>query len=525
MRIYIFITIILMNVNYSQLIPKMNYEEISDEGNNEISPRILVTDVLEDTIDPDNYIVGPGDQFAFNMLSADGMVNLELIVTPSGEILIPAVGKVHVDGITLSKAINSVIAQCKNKYSNATIHIALTKIRKFRVLAKGPVDKPGYIDVTPIMRISELFELVYIKKDELSDIKVKPISRRNILLWRDNIPIRVDLVKFNMFGDNLINPQLKQGDVVEFTLQEKYTGIYGGIKIPGKYELVEGESLYDLIQIAGGFTKNADFTRMEITRFITDIEKTNLVVNSINDASNFILQDEDHINIRIKRDYKRQDLVTVDGEVNYPGTYSIEPNVTTIGDLIHNCGGLTSKADLSKIQVNNRSISLLPDIELERINFIPEEYRSNEEKAYMKARIRAPKGIIVSSEKNFTEQIYNFPLNRGDVVYIPEAMEYIEILGAVIHPGRYPFIREYSVDNYIQLAGGITETATKDRYIVRHSTGQRIPLKNNSVIENGDVIFIAEKMEYSKWERFKEIMAVAGQAAALIVVIQNAMGL
>lgn len=524
-KIFSLICILITSILISQNATINSYEvDNYNKYQEDISAPGLILDVLEETINPDNYLVGPGDQFAFNMLSADGMVNLNLMVTPTGEILIPAVGKIMVDGKTLSETIIVITEQCHNKYSNAAMHIALTKIRKFRVLVIGPVTSPGFTVVSPLMRISDIFKTINEKIPDEIHQENKLISQRNIILWRDNKPIQVDLIKFNMFGVKSLNPQLKQGDVIEFGLQEKFVGIFGGVKLPGKYELVDKETLFDLIQISGGFTKNADFTRIEVTRFISDIDKINIVVDSINEANNFILQDEDHINIRIKKDYKRQDLVIVTGEVNYPGTYSIEPNVTTVGDVIKNCGGLSSKADISKIQVNNYLISKFSDIEMDRIILIPEEYRSDEEKAYMKARARSSRGMMASSEINFTKQILNFPLNRGDEVNIPEALEYVEILGAVVHPGRYPFFRNYSADNYIQLAGGTTDTATRNKYIVKQSTGHRIPITKELGIENGDVIFIAEKLEYSKWERFKEIMAVTGQAAALIMVVQNALG-
>ena len=43
-------------------------------------------------------------------------------------------------------------------------------------------------------------------------------------------------------------------------------------------------------------------------------------------------------------------------------------------------------------------------------------------------------------------------------------------------------------------------------------------------IENGDTIFIPEKMEYNKWIILRETLSSMGQVAALIVVIQNAIG-
>ena len=74
------------------------------------------------------------------------------------------------------------------------------------------------------------------------------------------------------------------------------------------------------------------------------------------------------------------------------------------------------------------------------------------------------------------------------------------------------------------MAGGLTETATRKKYIIKSSTGLRLPLSRKVIIENGDIIFISEKLEYNKWTRTQEIMTTLGQMAAIIMVIQNAIG-
>ena len=159
-KIFLLVCIIINSILISQNSMNKTYEvENLNIRQEKISAPNIIIDILEETINPDNYLVGPGDHFAFNMLSADGMVNLNLVVTPTGEILIPAVGKIKVDGKTLSETIIVITEQCQNKYSNAAMHIALTKIRKFRVLVRGPVTNPGFTIVSPLMRISDIFEI------------------------------------------------------------------------------------------------------------------------------------------------------------------------------------------------------------------------------------------------------------------------------------------------------------------------------------------------------------------------------
>ena len=89
-----------------------------------------------------------------------------------------------------------------------------------------------------------------------------------------------------------------------------------------------------LISLLGGFTKNADINNIEITRFISDTEKKIININNHKQITDLYIKDEDHVIIRYKQDYKRQDLVTVNGEVKYPGLYSISHNSTTIKEII-----------------------------------------------------------------------------------------------------------------------------------------------------------------------------------------------
>ena len=482
----------------------------------------LNTIILEEAINPDEYIVGPGDKFSFNMVSSDGTLNLNLVVSPLGDVLIPVVGIITVDKLTLSEAFSEIRKTCLSRYNNAFVFITLSDIRQFKVMVKGMVDKPGFIIVNPFMRVSEIIDLVI--KEDMMKTEVINISHslRNIKLIRNDIIIRVDLVKFNINGNKELNPRLQSDDVICFDLVDRKIGIYGGIKKPGKFEFVEGEVLADIIDISGGFTDNADSSKIEITRFINDTEKEYIQLDDYNSSRHMAIKPEDHINIRLKHDYKRQELVKVSGEVKYPGQYSIVAGEATIESIIRKAGGFADRADETKIVVNNIQISQLSDIEYKRILQVPFEDRSDAEKSYLKARSRTSKGRISSSSTEYTSRIMGYPVQIRDHIIIPQLHEYVELLGAVKFPGRYPLVRGITVDKYISDAGGLTLKASKEMYIVKSSTGQRLTIEENSIIENGDVIFIAEKLDYNRWTRFREIMTVGGQMAAIIIVIQNA---
>jgi protein involved in polysaccharide export with SLBB domain len=303
-------------------------------------------------------------------------------------------------------------------------------------------------------------------------------------------------------------------------LRNQSIGIYGGVKRPDEYEYVFGESLYEIIQLAGGLRPDADPGKIEITRYNGPTEKFSFMVN-YNESENVNLNPEDHIMVQYSKQYKRQEVVYVTGEVVYPGVYSIVPGKTTVGDILGKTKGYTNRADSSKITINNRDIYEIPDRELERILLIPEENRSLSERAYIKARMMTHKGALETNSIIQAQYIKDFLLAKNDIIHVPENFDYVEILGAVHRPGRYPYIQSYSFDDYIEIAGGITSNATRNKFVIKAGTGQRLPARNKTIIDTGDIIFIAEKMEYNKWLVLKDVLSTASQIAVLLFYIDR----
>ena len=225
--------------------------------------------------------------------------------------------------------------------------------------------------------------------------------------------------------------------------------------------------------------------------------------------------------VQYAKQYKRQEVVYVTGEVVHPGVYSILPGQTTIGNILAKANGYTDRSDSSKITINNRDIYEIPDRELERILLIPEENRSSSERAYIKARMMTQKGALETNSIIQAQYIKDFLVAKNDIIHVPENFDYVEILGAIQRPGRYPFIQSYLYDDYIEIAGGITSNATRNKFVIKAGTGQRLPAKNKTKIDTGDIIFIAEKMEYNKWIVLKDVLATASQIAVLLFYIDR----
>jgi len=468
---------------------------------------------LDETINPNEYKVGPGDKLSFNLISSDGSISLILLVSPTGDILIPNIGKIKVDNFILSDAIEKIKYKCLEKYNNAEIYINLSSFRQFNVKVVGPGINRGYLTVSPVHRLSHIYSEI------MSDSNYN-FSIRDIRIVRNNITKSFDLLDFFVFGNDENNPFIQQNDKIQFSLQKKIVTINGGINIPGDYELIENQSLDNLIKISGGFTSNADSNYIEITRFVNDKDYKLIKIDIFSENKNFILEELDDIRVRIKKDYKSTDYVSIDGQVKYPGRYLLS-EVDTYKDIIILAGGFTDKADTNQLIINNEIIQLNQDLELERIRLIPPMDRTPSEKSYLTARKKITKGTIRSNDLYFSNYIKNNKPESGDEIIISEKIDYIEVIGAVLHPGRYDYKENKKLKLYINDAGGLSSNASKQRFLIKASDGKRIKLSKNPIIESGDVIFISSKEDYNRFERFKEILQIVGNFAALIAVIET----
>ena len=120
---------------------------------------------LEGPIDPNDYILGPGDRLRINISGGvfEKPTNKEwlsenidnyILVDPTGNLIIPRFGSINVLNLTISDLENKLNEiSIKRVYKNAIIAVNLIRLRSFRILVYGAVNQPGFITVTPVTRL------------------------------------------------------------------------------------------------------------------------------------------------------------------------------------------------------------------------------------------------------------------------------------------------------------------------------------------------------------------------------------
>ncbi len=309
------------------------------------------------------------------------------------------------------------------------------------VTLTGQVKQPGIYQYVPGMKVSDLLskgggilESAYLDYGHL--ISTHPDSTRSFK-------------SFNL--SNILNSGegsdvlLASGDEVEiFSLDmlnpKKFVRIDGEVRFPGDYYYMENLSVIDLILRAGGLKKDALKDRVELARIIETDGKNDTITQSIElkigksgkiIKKTFLLQPKDNVFVRKNPGIKNQKIVSIAGEVNYPGKYSINVEGERLFSLIERSGGLKKTAYL------------------EGAIFIRKENNTG---------IVALNFAEICRNQNHTD---NLTLFDGDSLYIPSEHRTVKILGEVGLPASVLFEKGKGVGYYVERAGGYTSYSDK----------------------------------------------------------------
>ncbi len=497
------------------------------ETKREIQPRIEDALTLEKAIDPNEYIVGPGDKMAINFW--EEQPTEEIIVTPEGSVLIPQVGSIKVSGLTLAQAKKLIKDELLKRYKNPDLDITLISLRKFKVSVTGSVEQPGTYPAFAHERISEIIH----KAGGFTDSS----SQRNIIVKRDNgTVLKADMAMFLTIGDKGKNPYALDGDVIYVPVIEdtiSHYGIYGAVKAPGEYEYGLGDSLLDLINLAHGLTSDANLSLAEITRFNPDNQTTRTIPVSLGDL---LAQQKRELNLPLKRDdrvfvrsipkYHQKKQVTILGEVLYPGVYAIEEGKTKVTDLVSMSGGFTPQASLPEAEITRGYYMDVVDLEYERLKKMEVADMSKLEYEYFKTKSREKPGKISCDFVKLFEHKYkdqDIVLKNGDLIRIPAKSLVVRVSGNVVNPGLVSFEAEKDYTFYIEKAGGYSWRASKGGVrVIKEVTGEWVKPSKSTRIDAGDTIWIPEKPDRDYWGFFKDTMIVLGNMATLYLVVSEA---
>lgn len=473
--------------------------------------------LLEQSVSRTGYALGPGDVLTLALFGFQNQV-FNMQVTPEGTIVIPTVGVVSIDGLTLEEAEIVVRRRVRRFYTDAEISLSLIAVRSFKVYLLGDVEARGMRSATAVARVSELVPMT----DSAG------IVRRNVVVRRaGGDSIRVDLARFLQMGDMDSNPFLHEGDVVYVPPVDQTVSITGRVSFPGTYAFRPGETLASMLQLAnGGGELPADAADSLRIRRFRDRRESDILVLAVSDAvgatgRNMTLQPFDAVYVPRYSRYKSSMEVRVQGEVERPGVYPIESDVTSVGDLVSMAGGLTERASLADAVLRRRAATATE--QTASLESVPPELLSPQERRVLQVTRRADDTNVVLDVRDLIsggQSPSEVTLRDGDVLTVPELREQVVVVGAVFQPGILPYQAGMAIEDYVALAGGYTRRADRGSVVVlKGKLGNQLDRRDVRFLEPGDRIVVPFEEHVTFIDRVREVGTVVSTVSSVILTI------
>ena len=392
-----------------------------------------------------NYLLGPGDELVISLWGETQLREIKTI-NREGKIYDEKVGLLNLAGKTmpevetyLKEQFGRIYSTLKGKNPSTFFDVSLGDLRSINVNFVGKVNYPGVFPVHP-------FSTVITGLVQAGGVS-KIGSLRNIEIKRDGaLYSTVDLYDYFLKGEVPEKIQLRDQDIIIVPVNKLSVTIDSAVVKPGIYEGVPGETIYDLIQYAGGLKVNSAST-IGLERIIPLNKR-----NNGNTYENFYLeleksklieiQNGDHISIH--KIFQEQELVQLIGQVKNPGIYKYYDGMS-LDYLLELGGGFQDSTFVKSIYMEQAEI-----------------IRRNPNSRYEKI-IGLNLNDIIEFQKG--EDII---LQNLDRIVIHANFNYFErknikITGEVNIPGSYPLLNDSeSLLSIIDRAGGLSSKALEN---------------------------------------------------------------
>lgn len=305
-------------------------------------------------------------------------------------------------------------------------------------------------------------------------------------------------------------------------IDSRYVNIEGEVNSPGRFRYSEKMTLEDLILKAGGFTEAAYVGDVEITRTTKTVSRAEVAqkivyeivpeISSKDDfysvdlfwpildnASKFSLQHRDQVYIRSNPRFKEQKSITVLGQVEFPGTYTILTENERLSDLIGRVGGITPEGYPDGARLKRRGQDVV--IELDDL-------------------LRGDKDADIFIQKN-------------DTLNIPQTPNSVLVTGNVALDGFIKHRPNKKLTYYLEQAGGMQQDSYKYVQLTQangatYQVKRKGLFKSNPIVEDGariNVVYEAPKPEADRKpasEILQQSLALLTSTLTIIVLVDRA---
>jgi polysaccharide export outer membrane protein len=281
----------------------------------------------------DDYEIGPGDEI---LIRVWGQIDLngKLVVDRGGEVFLPKVGALSVAGLKYQQLPAYFRTAIGRVFRNFDLTVSLGQLRSIQVFVVGEARRPGSYTVSSLCTlVNALFA---------SGGPSSAGSMRHIQLKRENrVVTEFDFYDLLLRGDKSKDAKLLPGDVIYIPSVGSSIAVAGSVNLPAIYELREGTTLAEAIEMAGGLATTADGQKVVVERI--ESHSTRQVEEFSLDGAGSARAVKDGDVIRIFSLSPRfQNAVTLRGNVAHPGRMEWRPGMH-LKDVIPNQDALITR--------------------------------------------------------------------------------------------------------------------------------------------------------------------------------------
>ena len=497
---------------------------------------------------PADYIISSGDELQITLWgSVDA--DVRTTVDRSGRISLPRVGSFMVAGTRYADLPDVVTRRVSQVFKNFQLSVGLGQLRSVRVYVTGFAKRPGAHNVTSLSTIVN----VLMRSGGPSSAG----SYRKIELRRGGQTVATfDLYDLLLKGDKAADRTVQAEDVIHIGPVGPQVGLIGSVNKPAVFELKPGESVQDVLAMAGGFTAVADRTRLALESLAERDDRRIVQLRWPDEAkrsleSGDVLRAFSLVDARLSTQLQNK-RVRVEGEVAQPGEYVL-PADSSLADALRAAGGLTPLAYVFGTEFTRESVRVtqqenyeraLRDLEVEfaKAAYTRKALTADEAAAQAAAgsgssvliqRLREvrPTGRIVLQLDPAAPQLPALALEDGDRLYVPARPNSVGVFGSVFNGGSYLFGQGRTIDDFLRLAGGPTRGADADSVFVLRANGSVVSARQDGrwfgggslaslAAQPGDTVFVPEEVGKTSWvqnaKEWTQILAQFGLGAAAI---------
>ena len=337
----------------------------------------------------------------------------------------------------------------------------------------------------------------------------------------------------------------------------KYINMYGEINSVGKYVLNKNMTITDAVKLAGGFNEKSYTSYIELVRYkIENEQRKKDIIKVLNvDFDTFILSNYDEVTVHAIPNWTDRKVITLKGEVKFPGNYVIESG-DRLSDVIRRAGGYTKSAFLDGALFSRDSIKKLQQTKMRQailelkqksisLTTAPAGLGEGSGKVDTASLVNMIDNLSKEAEKlapigrisinlqedlnKFENSTSNLVLKDKDSLTIPSFNDTILVIGEIMNSTSIIF-KSKNVDDYIASTGGLNQRADEDNIFIVHANGSATKVDygwfsndDTKIIRRGDTVVIPrELVTYSGMQIAKDISSILYQfaltAASLTVV-------